>query len=387
MTSVSPIDARVNTAANYNAVKIQVNDPKTSIPEGFKGNIEDNGIYNATNIEINRPMVEVKKDNTYDYPVAAEVVTYDKAGIVPVYVPQIPVIIAEEAVDEVVDAEVKDAEVIEEETAVPAPNVTTAEDEKKNLSSNLNFHGINFKAGSTQNNKVESASVHAKNSNIDVKNIVLNLRGEDYDKQALQMEEIAKVAAENPKALVNYVTVEIFSSLIDIVEKDTTDLEPASEAQIEARKKIIINELVKRQAKANNEDPEKVELPFELKKEEIELAMKLTSMEQAERNKEYALYSIAMLAKAYGENVKEETGMTVPITDLPGVSNIVNVLKKEKNPGIKVAAIDALVYCRKPEYNEEIKSILTMATTDRNPMVAKTAAGALMAMESLELQK
>ena len=32
MTSVSPIDARVNTAANYNAVKIQVNDPKTSIP-------------------------------------------------------------------------------------------------------------------------------------------------------------------------------------------------------------------------------------------------------------------------------------------------------------------------------------------------------------------
>ena len=229
--------------------------------------------------------------------------------------------------------------------------------------------------------------MHAKNSNIDVKNIVLNLRGEDYDKQALQMEEIAKVAAENPKALVNYVTVDIFSSLIDIVEKDTTDLEPASEAQIEARKKIIINELVKRQAKANNEDPEKVELPFELKKEEIELAMKLTSMEQAERNKEYALYSIAMLAKAYGENVKEETGMTVPITDLPGVSNIVNVLKKEKNPGIKVAAIDALVYCRKPEYNEEIKSILTMATTDRNPMVAKTAAGALMAMESLELQK
>ena len=382
MTSVSPIDARVNTAANYNAVKIQVNDPKTSIPEGFKGNIEDNGIYNATNIEINRPMVEVKKDNTYDYPVAAEVVTYDKAGIVPVYVPQIPVIIAEEPVDEAVDAEV-----IEEETTVPAPNVTTAEDEKKNLSSKLNFHGINFKAGSTQNNKVEAASVDAKNSNIDVKNIVLNLRGEDYDKQALQMEEIAKVAAENPKALVNYVKVDIFSSLIDIVEKDTTDLEPASEAQIEARKKIIINELVKRQAEANNEDPEKVELPFELKKEEIELAMKLTSMEQAERNKEYALYSIAILAKAYGENVKEETGMTVPITDLPGVSNIVNVLKKEKNPGIKVAAIDALVYCRKPEYNEEIKSILTMATTDRNPMVAKTAAAALMAMESLELQK
>ena len=30
--------------------------------------------------------------------------------------------------------------------------------------------------------------MHAKNSNIDVKNIVLNLRGEDYDKQALQME-------------------------------------------------------------------------------------------------------------------------------------------------------------------------------------------------------
>ena len=156
MTSISPIDARVNTSANYNAVKIQVNDPKTSIPEGFKGNIEDNGIYNATNIEINRPMVEVKKDRTYDYPVAAEVITYDQAGIVPVYVPQIPVIIAEEPVDEVVNAEIKDVEVLEEETTVPAPNVTTAEDEKKNLSSKLNFHGINFKAVSGSKN-IETA--------------------------------------------------------------------------------------------------------------------------------------------------------------------------------------------------------------------------------------
>ena len=50
MTSISPISVN---PANYNAVKIQVNDPRTIIPENFKGNIEDNGIYNATNIEVN----------------------------------------------------------------------------------------------------------------------------------------------------------------------------------------------------------------------------------------------------------------------------------------------------------------------------------------------
>lgn len=100
MTTICPIDA-CNALASYNAVKIQVNDPRTIIPEGFKGNVDDHGIYNAANIQINRPTVEVKKDTTYEYPENKEVVTYEQAQI--------------------------------QTVKVPAPNVTDVEAEKKNL--------------------------------------------------------------------------------------------------------------------------------------------------------------------------------------------------------------------------------------------------------------
>lgn len=115
MTTVYPI----NPNATYNAVKVQVNDPRTIIPEGYKGNINDNGVYNATNIEINRPTVEVQKDTTYDYPEAYEIVTFDKAQILPVVVPSLPAEKVESIENLSIDA--------------PEPNLTTPEAEKKNI--------------------------------------------------------------------------------------------------------------------------------------------------------------------------------------------------------------------------------------------------------------
>ena len=116
MTTIYPVNA-VNLNATYNAVKVQVNDPKTIIPEGYKGNLDDNGVYNATNIEINRPTVEVKKDTTYDYPEAYEIVTFDKAQILPVVVPSLPA----EKIESIEELSIN----------APEPNVTDVEAEKK----------------------------------------------------------------------------------------------------------------------------------------------------------------------------------------------------------------------------------------------------------------
>ena len=61
MTYISAVDINkgINSkAATYNAVKIQINDPKTNITEGFKTSPEDNNTYNAVAIEVNRPSVE-----------------------------------------------------------------------------------------------------------------------------------------------------------------------------------------------------------------------------------------------------------------------------------------------------------------------------------------
>ena len=165
--------------------------------------------------------------------------------------------------------------------------------------------------------------------------------------------------------------------LLYIVKKDTINLTPPSQEQNETRRKIIVNELIKEYAANNKLDSAKMELPYQLTEEDVKKAGELTNLEQAERNKEYALYAMAILAKVYTENVEKQTGTVVPMTDLPGISAVVDTLRYNDNPGIKIAAIDALLYINRPEYKEEIASLLTLTSKDKNNFVASTAAEAL----------
>ena len=99
MTHIPAIDASkvINSkSATYNAVKIQINDPRTNISEGFKTSPEDNNTYNAVAIEVNRPSVETGNKhrhchNVYDYPCSECAITSDMAPIHPIKVPNLPV--------------------------------------------------------------------------------------------------------------------------------------------------------------------------------------------------------------------------------------------------------------------------------------------------------
>lgn len=349
MTSVSPITN--STDANYNAVKIKINDPKTTIPEGFKS--ADLGNYNAINIEVNRPTVDVVKMEE----IPAEVAI---AAFMPVEVPVIPVDpVAYEEFAEPVDEQ--DVEAV----TVPEPNVTSTEVEKKNLGNEVSFNGLSFKA-----NKAEKAN----SKTIDVAQAVANLNNKDYDIQALQMEEMAKTASVEPDLLPQYITTEVFTSLINILNKDTTNLEAPSKEQIEIRDKALANLEVLAIAQSKGEKLEDAEIPYpDLTQEEVNTALTLTSMEQAERNKEYAMYIIAVLSRTYADDVKKLSGNTVPLTDLPGMSEIVDTLRHNKNWLIRIAAIDALQICYKPEYKEETLEILKLASQDKHPQVAQVA--------------
>ena len=103
-------------------------------------------------------------------------------------------------------------------------------------------------------------------------------------------------------------------------------------------------------------------------------------MEEAERNKEYALYTMAVLAKVYIEEIKKETGNIVPMTDVPGMSAMVDAVKDNPNSGAKVAALDALTYIQQPEYKEELNTIYALAQQDSNPQVITSAKRAQMAL-------
>ena len=398
MTQISAIDVnKINPKnATYNAVKIQINNPQTNLPEGLKNLPEDNGIYNAVAIEINSPKVQVGKNHhhhaIYDYPCAECMVTSDKAPIHNIPVPRIPMfqttnfISNKTLINAGIDSNKKNDEpkelnvekdslpeietvVLEKTVTVPLPNLTTIEDEKLDNNGKLNFKG--------EKRPIEIIPSEDIKPSIDIHNVLKNLSSEDFDKQAQQMEEIAKVSMEDPQKAVPYIVKEVFAELIDIVQKDTSNLAKPNEKQIELRKQIIINEIIKEKALMENKDINSVELPFNITDADKKEASILSPLEQAERNKEYGLYTIAILSKIYTDEVQRHTGNVVPLTELPGISEIVDTLRFNSNPSIRVSAIDALVYLNKPEYNEDIKSVLSIASQDLNPFIAENAHRAL----------
>jgi hypothetical protein len=233
----------------------------------------------------------------------------------------------------------------------------------------INFKGISFKA----DQKPEIIPGVDIKPVVDIPLVVKNLNNADFDIQAQQMEEIARVSIDNSANAVPYIVKEVFSSLIDITKKDTSGLQPPSEEQIEARKKVIANVISLETAKDKNN----FDFPYKLTEKEIALANQISPMEQAERNKEYALYTMAILAKVYTDEVEKQTGNIVPITDLPGVSATVDALRYNPNAGVKIAAIDSLRHISRPEYKEELNTIFQLAQADSNPQVGMAAARAI----------
>ena len=368
----------------YNGVKIRVNNPQAFIADSEQ-NGNGNSAFNAVDIEVNNPRL-CKGKAVYNYPQRKTAVPYSMSGAVPIHpdMPKLPVTYQTNLINNrtVVNAEVgirpykTSSETGPEETKTivipPEPNYTTVEQEKK-----LSFHGKNENTLG-----IEANSNMAKAPVLNVKETVKKLSSENYDEQALAMANIVEAASANPKDALPYIVTDVFSALIDIINKDTTGLQPPTSNQTEIRKKIIINELAKEKAREEKLDPKNTELPFKLTDKEIAEGMALTELEMAERNKEYALYTTAILAKIYTDEFLNDTGNVVPLTDVPGVSTFVDTLRKDKNASIKVAAINSLMYVQRPEYKDEIKTILSISASDENPAVAQSSAAVLKALDS-----
>lgn len=393
---IYPAPAVNNKQANYNAVKIQINDPKTKISPDYKPNPNDNGIYTGVDIQINRPSVEPYTKPVYEYPAYDGIVPYDMA----VPKARIPLAYQTNLINNrtyvhnnnayEIEFELKEAKEKEGETEpkveetspeevpaepqVPEANYTTVEAEKADAAA----AGLNFRA------KKELEIIPAEEilPEVDIPNVVSALHNSDYDIQAAQMEEIVRIAMITPEKALPYVVRDVFLSLIEIVQNDTSKLPAPSPAQTETRRQIIVNEVIKEYAKEKNLDPQKMELPYKLTKEEIARAVELTPMELAERNKEYALYAMAALAKVYTDEIEKESGTVIPLTDLPGVSTVVDTLRYNSNPETKIAAIDALLYIQRPEYKEELLSLFNLVKKDQNETVSVAADEALVILNN-----
>lgn len=266
--------------------------------------------------------------------------------------------------------EVKETENAEEAEEAPA----VAEDDTKNADKiNDDVKVMDSEVKEIEKKKPEIIPGEEIKPDVDIPLVISNLTNADYDVQAQQMEEIARISMDNPENAVPYIVRDVFATLVDITKADTSELASPTEAQVQARKKVIANYLVMENAKGDKN----VKLPYELSDAEIELANQISPMEQAERNKEYAMYTMSVLAKIYTDEVEKQTGNIVPMTDLPGTSAIVDALRYNPNPEVKLAAIDALSHIERPEYKDELTTLFTLAQTDTNPLVAMAATRAI----------
>ncbi len=206
------------------------------------------------------------------------------------------------------------------------------------------------------------------------------LSSPDYDVQALAMEDIAKKGLNNQADVIPYVQENIFDKLIDIMNVDSTNLPGPTEKQQEIRGKIAENDKAIEEATKAGQDPKSVKLPHQLTPAEEEEGMKLSPMEQVERNKEYAMFTTAILQKTYADEVEKQSGTVVPVTELPGAKAIITTLKTTDNADLAVSAIDALRYVQRPEYKEDLTKVYSIAQNDARPEVADAATQALASL-------
>ena len=192
---------------------------------------------------------------------------------------------------------------------------------------------------------------------VDLNEFISKLMNADFNQQVGGMENIAAMIKDSPEKATELVDTKIFDALNGIINFDSSKLEGPSQAQIAARQKILEGKNVTEDEKA--------------------LANTMTPKELAERNKSYALFTIAMLDKLYADEVAKLSNTVVPLTELPEAVNVVNQLKDNPNPMVRASAIQALSYVQKPEYKNDLTTLFTVAKNDNDPGVVQEANAAL----------
>ncbi len=327
--------AQAVPAPNYNAVKIDVHNPAVSAP----------GVGQAA---MNAP--QYVQAPIYNYP-QGQLYDYPQAQTQPYYMPQQPVAyqpsmpqqpVAEAA--QAVQAAAPQEVVQQQNINAPAPVVSQpAEQQAPN---------------------VEVVPPQPMTPQVDLNSFIAKLTNPDFEVQANAMEEIANMVNEDPQKATELLDEKIIDALGKIINADSSKLEGPTQEQITARQKLMKGE--------------------QLSDAEKELAAKITPMEQAERNKSYAMFTSAIMQKLYGDEVAKLTSSTVPLTELPGAVSIVEQLKNNPNPMVRTSAIEALSYIQRPEYKQDLTTLFTIAKNDQDKNVQEAATIALAKLEQPE---
>ena len=329
-------------APNYNAVKIDVHNPSVTAP----------GLNQQA---MNTPQYAQPTMPYYSYP-QTQLYQYPQAQTQPYYMPaQQPVVTQTPVAPEpaqpqqpVVAQTVAPQPVIQQQNInAPAPVVTQPAPAQTEQAAP----------------KVEVEAPVPMTPQVDINSFIAKLTNPDFEVQANAMEEIANMVKDQPQKATELLDEKVVNALNTIINTDTSKLSGPTAEQIAAREKLMKGE--------------------QLSDADKKLATTITPMEQAERNKSYAMFTSSIMQKLYGDEVTKLTGSTVPLTELPGAVTIVEQLKNNPNPMVRTSAIEALSYIQQPAYKQDLTTLFTIAKNDQDKNVQDAATAALAKLEQM----
>lgn len=343
MMQVPTIQPQQALAPNYNAVKIDINNPQVSTPQSISQPQVIPSMYDvpkASVYEVPQQSVYQPNQNFNQPPTAQQTPSVPTPVIVPPAVTPAPVAPAPVATTPAPVAAPAQATV---EAAAVAPETKAPE--------------------TAAPQAIEVKSPEVAKPQVDVNAFIARLTNDNYEEQANAMETIADMAQNSPQQATALLDTRVIDSLLGIMNKDTSKLQGPTPKQLEIREKIINNKPVT--------------------EAETKEANVITPMEQAERNKQYAMYTAAILQKLFATEVQKMNNSVVPLTELPGSAAIVEQVKSNPNPMVRASAIDSLSYIQAPEYKQDLETIFTVAQKDKDSIVQKTAEKALEKLKQM----
>ena len=365
----APMQQYAAPAPSYNAVKIDVHNPMVNTPGS------NAAPQYAAPMATPAPQYATPTMPYYNYP-QSQLYDYQQAAQQPYYMPPqmtCPPCVMPQQPQQLPQAPI--AQIPAPAPAeVPAPQIIQAAPQVVPQVVQQNFNApqtatpapvVTQPAAAPQEVKpVEVVPAAPLTPQVDLNAFVAKLSNPDYEIQATAMEEIANMVKDDPQKATELLDVKVMDALTNVVKNDTANLAGPSPEQLAARQKKDANQA--------------------LTPEEQKLADTPSPYEAAERNKSYAMYTLAILQKLYGDEVEKLTNTTVPLTELPGAVTIVEQLKNNPNPMVRTSAVEALSYIQNPAYKNDLNTIFTIAKNNVDPNVQEAAKLALEKLNTLE---
>ena len=292
-------------APEYNAIKINIVDPKVNAPGS-----QTPSVYNYPQAPV------------YNYPQAQQ----------PVYYPQPTV------------AQVPAPQVINQQNNGTVPPSVVPEPAQPQTEASQHAPAT-----------VETLNIPAFTQRISSDNL------EDAGKA---IEEVADIAQTKPNEAPQLLDTSLMEALLGVIGKDSSNLEGPSDKQKELRQQILEGK--------------------QLSEADMTEANKITPLEMAERNKQYALFTTAILQNALIDEFKKTNNITPDIKDLPGMEQIVTTVKDNPNPMLRASALAALAYNARPEYKSVMSEIFELSKKDADENVQKVAEEGIAKLATIE---